>query len=298
MRRTFLCCLILVAVLAAVVPLAAARPGKMKIVNVTNEREFLKAIGSNTIINLESLEDGYFVFSQKKTLGMSRKARWEEVFDGYQLVISNVDDLTITGDAEALSVIMAEPRYACVLKFEDCSNIRLENLSLGHTDMGYCTGGVVEYDRCEDISIWNCELWGCGTEGITAWDSSGLMCELTSITNCTYDAMTLVRVKDANFVNCVIRNNIEFDILNFRDCQDVNFIGCAIFDNAALKTWGTSYLIRSENSRVNFKECTIFKNNVHEVTNDPRMVRFENCAVFQNEYSRVEGDEFDEADYW
>ncbi len=298
MRRSIICCLILVAVLAAVAPLAAAKPGKMKIVEVTNEREFLKAIGSNTVINVENLESGYFVLSGKKTLGMSKNARFEEVFDGNQLVISNVNDLIITGDARALSVIMAEPRYANVIKFENCQNIRLENLSLGHTEGGYCTGGVVELDHCQDFSTWNCELWGCGIEGITAWDSSGLMCELTSINNCTYDALSLVRVTDANFVNCVIRNNIEFDTLNFTDCRDVNFIGCAIFDNASFGGWGTSYLIRSENSWVNFKECAIFKNNVHELTTDPRLVRFENCAIFQNEHISFEGDELDEPVDW
>ncbi|MCB5229514.1 MAG: right-handed parallel beta-helix repeat-containing protein [Candidatus Cloacimonetes bacterium] len=298
MRRAILCCLILVAVLAAVVPLAAAKPSEMKVVNVTNEQEFLKSIGSNTVINLESLDGGYLVFSGKQTLGMPKNARWEEVFDGYQLVISNVNDLTITGRAVGLSVIMAEPRYANVIKFENCKDIRLENLSLGHTDGGYCTGGVVELGHCQDFSIWNCELWGCGIEGITAWDSSGLTCELTSITDCTYNAMTMVRVSDVNFVNCVIRNNIEFNILNFSDCKDVNFTDCAIFDNAAFGQWDTSYLIHSNNSRIKFQGCAIFKNNVHEVTNNPRMVRFENCAIFQNEHMSWEGNEHDEPMDW
>ncbi len=299
MRKAILCCLTLIVVLAIVAPLAAAKTSKsnvMKEIRPTNEREFLKAIGSNTVIDLSDLEDGYFVLSGKKTLGMSRNAHYEEVFDGNQLIISDVDGLTLLGTERGLSLIMAEPRYANVITFRNCRNLRFENMSLGHTDFGYCTGGVLEFDNCQGISISNCELWGCGTEGITATDCRNLECELSTIYNCTYSAMTLVGVKGATFTNCVIRDNVEFNTLNFRNCQNVEFIGCAIFDNNAFGIWGTSYLINANATRVDFTDCAIFRNNVHELTNNPKMVRFDSCAIFKNEYEPIEDSREDE--YW
>ncbi|MCB5224747.1 MAG: right-handed parallel beta-helix repeat-containing protein [Candidatus Cloacimonadaceae bacterium] len=299
MRKTIVCCLTLIVVLAIAAPLTAAKPSKaatVKEVNVTNEREFLNAIGSNTVINMRDLENGYFVLSGKKTIGMSRNARYEEVFDGYQLVISDVDGLTLVGTERGLSLIMAEPRYANVITFQNCRNLRFENLGLGHTDAGYCTGGVLEFNNCQGISISNCEMWGCGMEGITASDCSGLDCELSTIYGCTYSAMTMSRVKDVSFTNCVIRDNVEFNTLNFWNCQNVEFNGCVIFDNNAFGQWGTSYLIYSEASKINFTDCAIFRNNVHELTNNPRIVRFDSCAVFKNEYEPIEDSREDE--YW
>ena len=61
----------------------------------------------------------------------------EEVFDGNQLVVSNISNVTVVGDN---STLLVNPRYANVICFRECSNIKLIGLTLGHTPKGKLYG--------------------------------------------------------------------------------------------------------------------------------------------------------------
>lgn len=91
-----------------------------------------------------------------------------EVYDGTMATIKNVKNLAIVGPYSSRFAvnIMTNPRYADVLGFENCKNLYIANMSVGHTDTGNCVGSVVMLNNCENVVIDNCDLYGCGVESI------------------------------------------------------------------------------------------------------------------------------------
>ena len=63
--------------------------------------------------------------------------------------------------------IVSTPRYAAVMRFESCRNLRFEGFTAGHTDgAGTCTGAVLNFANCTDVEVDRCDLYGCGTYGV------------------------------------------------------------------------------------------------------------------------------------
>ena len=147
---------------------ATISPGPVS-VTVNSVDEFLASLGHNTEIILEA---GYFDLTTASDYGRETGSpyyTWVDVGDGYQLLIQNADMLTICGNGDAM--IVTNPRYANVMSFLDCSNIRLENFMAGHTDGGECAGGVIHMQKCTQAELMDLKLYGCGTTGVRA-DSS------------------------------------------------------------------------------------------------------------------------------
>ena len=55
--------------------------------------------------------------------------KWNSVFDGKELVICEVERFEILGEAAAF---LAEPQYSWVLTFENCKDIAISDLTVGH----------------------------------------------------------------------------------------------------------------------------------------------------------------------
>ena len=139
----------------------------------------------------------------------------EEVYDGVQLVIQNVDNLTIKGvDFNSVehndlpeedekvpgknveTSIVVDPRYAAIFTFNNCSNITIADLELGHTEQGQCVGNVCDFYQTKGIVFANTDIYGCGVYGIQMEYDSGDLCVFDSnIHDCfygpieTYDAV-------------------------------------------------------------------------------------------------------------
>ena len=151
----------------------------------------------------------------------------EEVYDGEQLVLYGISNLTIgSQDPEHQAQIVAEPRYADVLTFCSGEDILLENLILGHTSaQGYCEGDVVAIESCGNVSLNNCELYGCGAYALEILTSSDVNVEFCDIHNCTYGCLT------SNY-----SDSLCFSYTTFEDCReftmfemvgsDAAFYGC------------------------------------------------------------------------
>lgn len=284
MRKTKICLLVVVLMLVTALRLSAGDKvyTEQSEVWVNNEEEFVGAIAPNTAIKLNSQWTGILTFPGEYLGEISDFVNFTEGFDGAQIVIHDVHNLSITGDPDILSQILAQPRYAYTLMFKNCEGITLANLNCGHTDEGYCTGGVLGFENCHGIKIDNCDLWGCGTEGITLWESSRLDCTNTTIRDCSYSILSLYDSGFVSFSNCVMRNNREFDLLNFVNCAKVEFKNCVIYDNSATSYWSTGSLINSRQSEVSFSECAIFNNSVTGLTDTTDQIVFEHCAIFGN----------------
>ncbi len=153
----------------------------------------------------------------------------ESVFNGRQLTIINYENITIKGGVN--SHIVVDPAYAFVLNFVNCTNISIENLTMGHTEEGYCTGGVIGLTNSSAIIIRSCDLYGCGAYGIVSQESPFLM-EKTIIRDCSYGIMQLYGVNYAEFNDCDFFRNREFGMVEIDgNSSGIQFNRCRFAQN-------------------------------------------------------------------
>ena len=97
----------------------------------------------------------------------------QDCYDGAEVVIRNADGLSVSGSgATAATEIVIEPRYGTVLTFQKCDNLKLSNLTLGHTDTGQCSGSVVKLSACLNAELRDLDLYGCGVVALECSDGT------------------------------------------------------------------------------------------------------------------------------
>ncbi len=181
-------------------------------IHVTNVDELLAAIAPNTVIELAA---GVYDLSTASNYGTDTHSSyysWNGVYSNdevaAELVIQNVDGLTLRGAGLEETTIAAVPRYANVIKFAGCHNLTVANLTAGHTtEPGFCSGGVLRLESCTDTSITGCGLYGCGTIGVDANDTNGLRITGCDIYECSYGAVTLHTCRDVQIENCNVHHH-------------------------------------------------------------------------------------------
>lgn len=191
---------------------ASVAPGGDDAIRVTNVDELLAAIAPNTIIELAA---GVYDLSTASNYGTDTHSSyysWNGVYSNdevaAELVIQNVDGLTLRGAGLEETTIAAVPRYANVIKFTGCHNLTVANLTAGHTtEPGFCSGGVLRLESCTDTSITGCGLYGCGTIGVDANDTNGLRITGCDIYECSYGAVTLHTCRDVQIENCNVHHH-------------------------------------------------------------------------------------------
>ena len=189
----------------------AAQPvitGTQTTVHVSTADEFLAALAPDTEIIVDA---DLIDFSAASNYGKSGGDyyRWDDPFDGPELVIQNLSNLTVRGSGENATdkVLSCVPRYADVLTFENCSNIYVTHITLGHTqEPGSCMGGVLHFQNCQNVLAEDCDLYGCGTLGVIGDSCMDMQIINSLIHDCS--------VGGAEFTNCV---NVRVDGNTFRD---------------------------------------------------------------------------------
>lgn len=226
---------------------------------VSNVPEFLRAIGSNRTIVMRPGEYDLSAYAGQN--GPSHAYR--DAYDGGELVISEVSNLTIRGEGLHQVHLITQPQYGNVLVFEACADITLENIKAGHgPEKGYCTGGVIRLESCANTIIRNCYLYGSGIEGISAVKCASLDVQNTLITGCTYSIFTLEECADVVFESCKFFDNVEFDLVNIYRCSKVEMTKCKFRNNRAAEDWiGTKFFQVEGSAGVVAKAC-IFENNI------------------------------------
>lgn len=197
--------------------------------------ELLEAIGPHTGI---LLKPGYYNLSEYIEDVWAREGEsWNErhpyvqlrdCCDGVEVVIRRVDGLSICGDNENLTEIVVEPRYAQVLNFEECHNLTLSGLTMGHTETGACSGDVLNFYGCRNINLSAMDLYGCGVYGIACYKGTGelYVCSST-IRDCAYGALNIL---DGNgrfeFRNCGLTGSSGYDQYEPTPYSELAFYEC------------------------------------------------------------------------
>ncbi len=199
-------------------------------VTVTTVDEFLAALGSNREIIIDAPMLDLSTATGYKNMTGGENYDWSDPFDGPQLNIRNLDNLTIRGkDGKGANVISAVPRYAQVLCFEGCTNLTVKDLTLGHTkEPGSCAGGVLDLQRCTNVTVENTGLFGCGTIGIQGYQCVNMALTGNEIYECSYGGISLNQCQKVDMTSNTFRDlGEEYGgyIYYVSGCTDLTFDG-------------------------------------------------------------------------
>lgn len=232
-------------------------------------------ISLNNSISIEYIECTN-AFSQ--SLGSNKKMYWkqglydildnvqkndhiviEEVFDGHEVVISNIQNFELNGNRTTLLV---SPRYAHVLTFRNCRNISISGFVMGHTPRkGDCIGGVVRFEHCDTVSISNSEFFGCGTCGIELHACKNIFINGIKIYECTYNGIVLSD-SEINFENSMIYECNTYGSIVEAQGSFINLNNIAIFENIVGST-----IFTMTDSILLCKAVSVFNNKCFGATN-------------------------------
>lgn len=258
---------------------------KEEIIVVKNTKELLDNIGPDRTLVLKAGD--YNLLTSEIT--NNKYVEYAEVFDGMEMIIKNLDNLTIKGEEGAKVQLLVEPRYANVLTFTNCNNINIENVIGGHyPDEGYCIGGVFYFYNCKDVNINTSELFGCGTVGVTLDNVENFLFIKSVIKECSYGIMEInesknVQFKDSNFYDCR-----EYDLIEINS-STVEFNGCNIYNNYTYYNpdYTTNYFLFQVDidSKVTVNKGSIKNNYVKDLVNAEDRVIFNNVDIKNNTVS-------------
>lgn len=201
-------------------------------VEVYTVDEFLDAIAPNTEIVLATGEYN-LTKATNYSRGGGRYYHWEGCFDGSELVITDVENLSIVGGDPMAVTISTEPRYANVLRFDNVDGLEISNLVVGHTrEQGYCTGGVLYFEDSKNIQIDASRLYGCGTLGVSLYSCRNVHVNGSDIYDCSYGCIEVsnsenVLFENSKFFDC----NIVLEGFAVRTSQNVAIINSEIYNN-------------------------------------------------------------------
>lgn len=229
----------------------------IKEVTVRTAEEFINALGSNKRI---LLAPGVYDLSGVSQMTPPNSAvTWEQVYDGKELDIRNVSNLTIEGSSTGKTEIRVTPRYAFILNFKDSSNITIKNITAGHTPAEYkCDAGVLGFDGCQDVTVSGSDLYGCGSMGLSIRNTKKLNCDNTVIEYCSLRAVDILQSETIKFTGTKMINHEAYsNIVYAWEGKDITFEACEMTGN---NNFGWSFIELCGHSNVLMDKC-IIKNN-------------------------------------
>ena len=227
--------------------------------SVTNETEFLAALGNNrtVVIAAGAHLNLSRVLEREEMFVGERGRRWtsdasaiaskdplvvsESETDGRQLALVNMKNLIIKGEQN--SSIEVDPRYSYCLYFINCENCEVHNLTIGHTEGGTCSGGVIGVRGGRMTLVKDCDLYGCGTYGLDLIETSDFALMNSNIHDCTYGIMELRSCVSVKFTKCDFFSNREYALIEGWGNEGLVFDDCRFFAN-----WGDAPLFRLDNT--------------------------------------------------
>jgi hypothetical protein len=251
-------------------------------IEVKTAAEFVAAIGPNRNI---LLKEGVYNLSTDDLRDINNEhVTWEKEFDGWQMDVRNVQNMTIRSAGDKPAELIVDPRYTFVIQFYDSKNITIENVVAGHSEGGYCLGGVFGFSNCSDIKIDRTYMYGSGTVGLQLNNVVGMEVTNSTIYECTYCIILARDSRNISFKNCLFRDNQEFSMVEMHGTRDVVFDGCEFRNNRVDSDW--SFFFQGEGGSENIQiKNTKFVDNQAKFFKNSDIFTFENCTFSGNSFS-------------
>ena len=226
---------------------------------VTSTEELIEAIspGAGIIIAPGSYNLSEYIEQQEmSTFNEKHKyVQLNDCFDGFELVVNDVDDLMISGGSVYAedTYLVIDPRYSAVFRFEDCDGLQLNSFTCGHTDRGSCEGNVIDLYNCKDVGIYGMDIFGCGVYGIGAYNGSKDIRVFNSVIHdCEYGFFIFSKdVGKVTFTNCIF-NGSHGGVTIYSDEEvtpDLTFNKCSFGE-------GETNMLAFE-EKFNFNDCLV-----------------------------------------
>ena len=261
---------------------------------VSDPQGFIDAIGPDRIIILEGdgflltelVSDGMGAEHKRPDISKSRYVNWE---DWYGLVISGVDNLTIRGGGSGRFSLRTDVGEEKVMTFKQCTNLNIENLSAGHTNIPeYCGEGVLSFSACQNVGIRDCGIYGCGVVGMTIYDVDGMTVEDCEIYECSENLLYIYQSRNLQFRKVTFRDTGMYNliVLDGNDDEGVKnlfFENCIFANNVASQESAFFFLVR-EAEGITVRRCDFINNNVNALDDGGSFIRYEDCTFDGNNF--------------
>lgn len=214
---------------------------------VSTVDEFLAAIGPDRTVYLQK---GEYDLTKALDYGQATASgyyAWNACYDGYELSVQGIQNLTIVGESATAVALETTPRYANVIAFHNCENISVQSVTAGHREgAGGCVGAVLYFEAVHGISVSDCELYGCGTLGLELWDCQDILAENCTIRACSMGAASLDGCRNAQLKNCRMRNcgtedSPAFYMVYLGQSDAVAIVDCSVENNTCTRLMETHY---------------------------------------------------------
>ena len=272
---------------------------------VSTLEEFVAAIApgatvvvpeSGLTLSVPYAEAGVSAYEQDPPAFQSDYVRWDHGGAGWQMILHDVQGLTLTGE-NGRGVLVSQDERAFVLGFESCDNLTLQGLTAGHEVPGYCTGGVFSIIESSRLSLRDVRMYGCGTEGLNLAAVTDAVVENCDIYECTYYLMTLSGCEGITFKNTTFRDTGEFDMVCIYNSNGILFEDCAFRGNYSDTdyNWPLTFFLTDDASwNITARNCT-FTGNAFDWLDNKAAVYFDDCSFKGNLFDDMG---FFEGGYW
>ena len=203
---------------------------------VSTAEEFIEVLASDVTIIIEN-EEGIDLTGVDLP-SLDKDSSQPGVYrDNWGILLYKLNNLTILGgdkDPE-LSHLFVTETFFLVLSIEECSNIQLRNLKLGHQPLveSLCSAGVVYMRKTNNVEIDNCKLYGCGLNGLSLCNCMNVNITKSSIYECVEEALVIYdSTSNVLLKNCMIRDCPRgFDTDS--TCDRIELMNCRIATNSS-----------------------------------------------------------------
>ena len=230
-------------------------------ITVSTAQQFIDAVGSNRTI---TFEPGEYILSSVPDRHMDY-VRWDPTTAGKTVTIRNVQNLRLESPGPDKVRLIVRPYSVFVLNFDNVTDCEIDGFTLGHApEKGGCESGVMGIANSKDVRIRDCDLFGCGTEGLTIENCQRIRVERSTVRDCTSSIMTIEGSKDLQFTDCTFRENGWYRGVQIHDSAKVSFERCVFKENRAEKP----LLNAVSASAVRIVDCEFSDNKAPSLTND------------------------------
>lgn len=253
---------------------------------MSNAVQLFEAIGPNRLIRLMP---GDYEISLLPTNKTSACCHWLPVFDGVELVVSNVTGLRLVGIGPQRPSLLARPAYANVLAFRDCREVSLDHLHLEHrVERGFCQGSVTAFTRSRQVSLVDCDLAGSGTEGVILSEVQEFTMTNSIIRDCSQSILTVFDSAKLRFLKSTFRENGNTDLLRLVSSTNLVIEDCLFERNhAEVESYWTPSFFHIEDCReMSAVNCRFIANSAAFLVNRPDRIRMERCSFSKNKWLR------------
>ena len=245
---------------------------------VSNAAELISSITPDAHIILKSGTYNFSALTREEIDACGAYVDKDGLIQG-EFSVYNAPGLILEAEERGTVRLVTENGYTEVVTLSYCDGAQLKGMILGHEiEKGECDADVLKLATSQSVTIEDCGLFGCGSYGIQAENSSGLSVTGTEIYECTNGILFMNDTEDAVFERCRFYDNAGMFFL-WGD-TDVRIRNSEISRNeGALMYAGSSTCDEPDTMVLRFQGCTFRDNPDMGAPEDWPDAAFEDCRI-------------------